>query len=241
MNFLKRVADLGIHFFFPVKCHFCLRDQASDYKEPLCMDCLKRLKTVNVPYCLFCGRSLDRGGDFCRSCAHYRTAGHFEFSRSVYMFNPEIRELIHDFKYRGFKKLGIWLGERMAERFSSYIEFSNYDMLIPLPLSASRMKERGYNQSLILATEIARTSGLELNHTALVKNRKTAAQASLGKKEREKNVKGAFSVLYSEKIKDRKIILIDDVATTMSTLNEAALALKKAGASRVSCYTLARE
>ncbi len=157
------------------------------------------------------------------------------------MFNPEIRELIHDFKYRGFKKLGLWLGQRMAEKFSSYREFANYDILIPVPLSVSRMKERRYNQSLILASVISRYSGLELNQTALVKNRKTAPQAFLGKKEREKNLKGAFSVLHPEEVKNRKVILIDDVATTMSTLNEAASALKKAGAYHIACYTLARE
>lgn len=157
------------------------------------------------------------------------------------MFVPEIRELIHDFKYRGFRRLGLWLGSKMAECFSLYREFSGFDTIIAVPISASRLRERGYNQSLILAEVLADSFGLRLERSALIKKKNTGPQAALGRKERENNLKGAFIVDSASSVKGKKIILIDDVATTLSTLNEASVSLMRAGASRIACYTLARE
>lgn len=239
MNSLRGIILRLSHFFFPVKCHFCLSDQTWNYSEPLCPSCLNRLRPIGVNCCRFCGALLERGGDFC-GCGGRKNRS-FEFSRSAYMFGPELRELIHDFKYRGFRRLGLWLGAKMAECFSVYREFSGFDTVVPVPIFSGRMRQRGYNQSLILSEVLAVSAGLKLESKALIKKKNTGPQASLGRKERESNLKGAFAVESPDSIKGRKIILIDDVATTLSTLNEASAALLGAGASRIACYTLARE
>ncbi len=237
---IKGVWGRALHFFFPLKCHCCLRDLSFDCQGPLCPECLKSLQEIRRPYCRLCGSFLKDGGDLCRFCFEEKSVN-FKFSRSAYVFEPVIRELIHDFKYRGFKKLGAWLGQRMAERISYYPEFRNYDCVSFVPLSAGRLRERGYNQSEMLAQEISLRRGLFLLKGAVIKKKNTVAQAKLDRAGRIENVKGSFSCVSPIAAKDLRIILVDDVATTLATLNAAACAFYEAGAKEVACYTLARE
>jgi competence protein ComFC len=103
-----------------------------------------------------------------------------------------------------------------------------------------RLRERGFNQSLLLAKVVADDLGTQLDYLSLIRKRHTRAQTGLRKDERRKNVKDAFSVIYPEMMKGRKILLVDDVFTTGHTLNECARTLKKSGAIAVICLTLAR-
>ena len=235
----REILEKIIHVFFPLKCRCCLKDIAFDSKDPFCPSCLKKLEEIKFPYCRLCGMALKAGGKYCFNCLKSGKKN-FNFSRSAYMFEPVIREVIHDFKYKGFWKLGEWLGLKMAEKMSFYGEFSSYDSLACIPLSSSKLKERGYNQSEILALKISEEKRIPFIKNALIKNKNTKSQAGLSADERKKNIKGAF-LSYSKEVSGKKIILIDDVATTLSTLNEAAFALKLSGADAVSCYTLARE
>lgn len=180
------------------------------------------------------------GGEFCHFCLK-RKKENFEFSRSAYIFEPVLRELIHDFKYKGFKKIGAWLGDRMAERLSYYPEFKDYDCVSFVPISNRRMRERGYNQSEILADRISSRKGLFLLKGAIIKSKDTLAQANLNRAQRVENVKDSFDCAFPECAKGLRVIVVDDVATTLATLNAAALAFYKAKAKSVACYTLARE
>jgi ComF family protein len=113
-------------------------------------------------------------------------------------------------------------------------------LTVPVPLHIRRLRERGFNQSLLLAKVVATDLGTQLDYLSLVRIRHTRAQTGLRKEERRKNVKDAFSVIYPEIIKGKKILLVDDVFTTGYTLNECARTLKKSGAMVVICLTLAR-
>jgi len=113
-------------------------------------------------------------------------------------------------------------------------------LTVPVPLHIRRLRERGFNQSLLLAKVVATDLGTQLDYLSLVRIRHTRAQTGLRKEERRKNVKDAFSIIYPEIIKGKKILLVDDVFTTGYTLNECARTLKKSGAMVVICLTLAR-
>jgi len=113
-------------------------------------------------------------------------------------------------------------------------------LTVPVPLHMRRLRQRGFNQSLLLARVVATDLGTQLDYLSLIRTRHTRAQTGLRKEERRKNVKDAFSVKYPEIIEGKKLLLVDDVFTTGYTLNECARSLKKSGAIVVICLTLAR-
>jgi len=236
----KSIYQLFINFLFPKICHHCLRDQPYDYKYPLCPLCLKELEYIDFPYCRICGIFLKNGGELCYNCKNSKK-NNFDFCRSVFMFNPVIRTILHDYKYRHLWKLSDWLSDLMVERLDFYKEFSEYKYLIYVPMYKRKMLERGYNQSYLLARNISQKTDKILLDKVLFKIKNTKSQVSLNKKERENNLYGSFSVVNPDMIRGKKIIIIDDVATTLSTAQELAKELKKAGADKISVYTLCRE
>ena len=121
------------------------------------------------------------------------------------------------------------------------VQIKKYDIIIPVPISKKRYKQRGYNQSAILAKDLARELKAEYLENILVKIKDNAAQSSLNQDEREANVQGAYKVVNKQKIFDKKILIIDDVFTTGATLNECSRVLKAAGAGNIGVFTIAKD
>ncbi|MEF3280650.1 MAG: ComF family protein [Elusimicrobiota bacterium] len=240
LDVLSDLKETLSYLLFPSVCFYCKRDIPYKHKDPLCPDCLKKIFYISPPYCLICGRYLYNGGMLCYSCLHKKQKSFFDFSRSVFMYGEEISSVIVSYKYRKFDWLSEWLSQKMIERFKTYSEFNEYDLITYVPISKRKLKERGFNQTELLAKNLSKYFNIELVE-AVKKIKDSRNQVELNAKEREENVKDSFEVILPEKVKDRKIIVIDDVATTMSTLNEIAKVLKKAKAKKVACYTIARE
>ena len=116
-----------------------------------------------------------------------------------------------------------------------------YDIIIPVPISKKRKKERGYNQSALLAREIAKQLNIGYNDTSLIKIKNITPQSSLKKEDRIKNVQNVYSVINNEKIKNKSILLIDDIYTTGSTVNECSKKLIEYGANRIGILTIAKD
>jgi len=150
-----------------------------------------------------------------------------------------MRKAILAFKYGRKVVLGRPLGEFMAQAAYGRIDVAAYDCLVPVPLHPERKRERGFNQSSILAEALRRRFGTPVEGKALVRAQPTGPQEG-DRKAREANVKGAFQVLRPERVEDKRVLLIDDVYTTGATVNECANVLLKAGAKEVAVYTLAR-
>ena len=123
----------------------------------------------------------------------------------------------------------------------NYLNFNFYDIIIPVPISIKRFKNRGYNQSLLYARDISKENNVQLENKAIIKIKNNNAQSSLNKEEREQNVQGVYKVINSEKVKNKKILLFDDIYTTGSTLNECSKELIKAGASYIDVFTIAKD
>ncbi|MBI3754617.1 MAG: ComF family protein [Deltaproteobacteria bacterium] len=145
-------------------------------------------------------------------------------------------DAIHRFKYNGKTSLAKPLGRIMTDEFLA----NNYDLIVPVPLHKTRLTERGFNQSLFLAREIAAIYNLPIDYLNLKRIRPTDPQINLRGADRIANVRGAFAVEKAAVFKDKKILLIDDVYTTGATVTECSNILKKAGAKAVSILTLAR-
>jgi len=147
-------------------------------------------------------------------------------------------ELVHALKYRGMKRVAPFLGARMVEALPRAAA-EGADAIVPVPLHRLRLRLRGFNQSLLLATEVSRAVGVPAVEGLLVRIRATAPQAGLQRAGRASNVEGAFRVALPEVVKGRSILLIDDVATTGATLRACAQALLRAGAARVTSLVAA--
>jgi ComF family protein len=158
--------------------------------------------------------------------------------RAVGYLEGTLRTAIHRFKYSNIQPLAIPLGQLMAQ----YLLQNQLpvEVVVPVPLHAQRLKERGYNQAALLAQEITKTLGLPLLENALSRVKSTVPQVGLGARERRDNVRGAFHCADG-RLKEQRVLLIDDVCTTGATLEACSLALRESGVSAVWGLVLARE
>ena len=217
---LKRIA---LDLLFPQWCIGCGKEGAY-----ICESCRRLLPLIKSPVCEMCGRP-HSGGALCPGCIGGQAV--IEGIRAPFLFDGVIRQAIHELKYRNLRALAIPL----AELLYKYIADNPLpgEVLVPVPLHLKRYSERGYNQSSLLAKKLGKLSGLPVIDNCLVRRRHTLAQArSADVNERKSNVVDAFDCL-DERLKDKQVLLIDDVATSGATLNACARAVKSAGAASV--------
>jgi len=240
-NALVKTCKYLLHVLLPRTCLHCLNDLPWQSRRPLCPKCESSLEKLPELHCARCGLPLKYGGAACYDCARLKKTAALDLARSAFVFNPELRSLLHAFKYSGMESLAAPLAEGMAQALERFPELKEYPFVLPVPLHPAKKKERGFNQSELLARELASVKRLFLLENAAERAVKTKPQVSLSKAERAENMKGAFKITGPELVKGRKILLIDDVATTLSTLEELAAELKRNGAKGVAALTLARE
>ncbi|XUX00341.1 MAG: ComF family protein [Dehalogenimonas sp.] len=213
--------------FFPKYCLGCGRE--GDY---LCTKCRPSLPFQEPPFCPACGKSLDHHPDCDSLSPELRQLS------SVFRFEGLIKKAVHQLKYNNLRDIAPTLGGFMADFLKTNDLIG--DALVPVPLHKSRLRERGYNQSQLLAISIHKLTGLPVFLEALRKLKATPPQAdSASVAERRLAVVGAFGCYNN--FKGRRIILIDDVATSGATLSACATALASSGAQEVRALTLARE
>jgi ComF family protein len=200
----------------------------------LCSDCKNEIKWVVEPVCSICGRPQINLSDICSACQ--QTPHGMEQIRTAAYYLGPVAEVIKVFKYEGYFGLDQPLGEIMLAAWPRWQQ--PVELVIPVPLHAARQRERGYNQSELLARYLARHMNWLVETAALKRIRRTRPQVGLNMVERQANVRGAF-VAEPALVKGKKILLIDDVRTTGSTLFAAADVLLAAGAQSVSAYCLA--
>ncbi len=161
----------------------------------------------------------------------------YEGAFSYGFYEGPLRRLIHLFKFEGVPSLAAPLGRYLVRALPRDCQF---DVIVPMPLHWYRKWRRGFNQSELLAQEVARKLGLPVSAGALRRKRHAAPQSGLSSAARRRNVAGLFSVADSSQVEGRRVLLVDDVLTTGATAQAAARALKRAGAAQVAVLTIAR-
>ncbi len=220
-----------LSLLYPPRCVACRRVGAV-----LCTSCMRAFPPIRPPVCPRCGHPLPKVAP-CQTCRRGILRA-LDRVRSAARFQPPLREAIYALKYRGARALGPVLGAYMAARLRP--QALTVDLIVPVPLHAERHQRRGYNQATLLAQPVAEVLQAPLATEALVRIRPTAPQITLPFSERQTNVAGAFCCPDPSYVRDRRILLVDDVMTSGSTLEACAAALKEAGARSVWGYTLAR-
>ncbi len=227
-------------WLWPESCSHCLRDIREESRGGLCPDCLrKETRIIRRPFCLSCGSPLSGPRPECPSCR-----GRSRACRPIvalYAYRGAAVSAIRAFKYLGHHRAAFELGSAMGGRIKDFPELSRFEALVPMPLHWRRLRERGYNQAELLARGLFRETGLPIVH-ALHRSRRTMPLVSLSREERSRAVLGAFEpALPEDAIRGRRFLIVDDVATSTSSLEECARTLKKSGADEVGAYVLARQ
>ena len=160
---------------------------------------------------------------------------------ACFFFSKEgkVQHLIHELKYKGNADVGIFLGLELGRSIKNAPLFQGIEYLIPVPLHPKREKERGYNQSMIIARGISDVTGIPVGEKYLVRSVNTATQTHKSKEDRWKNVKDIFEVRHYEQLRGKYVLLVDDVLTTGATLEACALKLSSITGITISCATAA--
>jgi ComF family protein len=236
---LSRVGRFLVDAVFPPQCP-CCGGLVSDHAQ-LCAACWKEIRFIGEPVCDCCGVPLEFGvgeGGLCLPCMAHRPA--FNRARSVMLYDASSRRLVLALKH----------GDRLdpAPVYAGWMHragrelLEQADFVAPVPLHWRRLIARRYNQSALLADHVSRLAERLFVPDLLVRIRATPSQGAMNRKDRARNVRGAFAVSsrYATALQGRNVVLIDDVLTTGATVEGCAQALLRAGAARVDVLTLAR-
>lgn len=216
----------------PQDCFLCTAAATDDLLCPSCSRELPRLTRVCCPVCALPTPQ----GETCGACL--KQAPHFDATLSCFSYHFPVDSLVQALKYRHRLVVADFLALALAEALPPPADMPPADLLLALPLSAQRLRQRGFNQALEIARPLARRLGLPLPAEGATRVIDTAPQASLPWNERRQNIRGAFECALD--LTGKSVIVVDDVMTTGATLNEFARTLKKHGARHVGNWVVAR-
>lgn len=226
-----------INFIFPPFCPIC-ESELKHNERLICEDCYSHITIIESHFCRKCGAPLDEKRKTCKYCKGITF--HFSKVRALGTFSSPLIEMIHLLKYERKIHIANRLGILLGNLFLSDPELLLTDMILPVPLHRARIRERGYNQSTLLAKRVSSISGKDLCLDAVIRTKATKSQTKLDHKERVINLKDAFRVVLPEMIKKKAVVVVDDVLTTGTTLDEIAKTLLNSGAHSVYGLILAR-
>lgn len=224
--------DIGAKFTRLLPAQPCLLCGANTHDGLCCAACDADLPRLTEEHCPVCALPA-LAGNVCGRCL--KQAPPFDHTVAAFSYQFPLDKLIQALKYRERLVLVNFLAEALARRISS-----RPDCIVALPLHPTRLRERGFNQSLLLARQISRRLAIPLLPDACERVRNTPPQSSLPWKERDKNMRQAFACKPGADVGGKHVAIVDDVMTTGASVGELARALKQAGASEVSAWVVAR-
>lgn len=240
----SQLAEPVVDWLYPRVCPVATCGALSDRPgRYLCWNCYSKVDLVHAEdgLCEQCGFRVTGKVNhrfICSACRAMRPS--FDRARAASSFSGPLREVIHQFKYQR----AVWLKHDLVDFLQgclqTYFAVEEIDVVVPVPLHPVRVRERSYNQSALLATELARRIDRRCDLHALIRTRQTETQTHLNAVSRHHNMRGAFQVVVPEWVTRRCVLLVDDVMTTGATVSACAQVLKKAGARTVWVVTVAR-
>ena len=228
---LRAIREALRELVYPSRCAACdgVLDSA-DKKRGICGDCIGKMRYIREPKCLKCGGPvLDETEEYCRNCKgrkHY-----YEKGFALYEYGS-VRLPVYRFKYAGRREYAAFFGREMAAHMQRELAAWRPEVLIPVPLYPGKERRRGYNQAAALAEVIGRYSGIPVRTDLVRRVRKTRPMKELNASERRGNIKNAFHITQ-DVVKSEVVMLIDDIYTTGTTIDEIARGLRACGVKRV--------
>lgn len=226
---LKNIFSSTLHLFYPHICTGCGSDILGEDNR-LCLKCIHDLPHTgfaNIP-----GNPVEK---------HFWGRVPIAEAYSQFYFSKEflIQHLIHQLKYKGDTKIGFYLGELMGKTILNSNRFTSIDALIPLPLYADKEHKRGYNQAAVICNGMSSVMNIPVINNAVIRKHATETQTRKHRTERWENVKGSFKVVKEDVLKNKHLLLVDDVVTTGATLEACGSVLLQVENVKLSIATLA--
>lgn len=228
-----------LDLIFPPRCKICELPLLRAASENFCQECLNSIEPLVPPFCRICGVEVladPLDNVLCGSCL--KKSPPFLLARSLFRYTQPIQSVVHLLKFSKFHPVLPGVAELVDKRVGQ--EFADCDCIIPVPLHQARLRQRGYNQSVLLAKLLFPDAKGRLQTQLLVRKINTPPQTSLGGKKRRRSLKNCFSVYDNEAIAGARVCLVDDVYTTGTTVIECSKVLYKHGAASVKVLTFAR-
>ncbi len=218
---MKKIINNILELVYPPTCGFCGKI-CSNY---ICTKCYAKIKKYEI-----------------KNRKNYKVKDmYFDEMYNVFRYEEDIRNILIRYKFQNKAYLYKTFSKIILNNKKICGNLKKYDIIIPVPIHKKRKHRRGYNQTELVAKEISHQLKIKMGKDVLIKNINTKAQSELSKKERNDNIKGAFKVQNLQKIKNKKILLIDDIYTTGNTANECSKMLKLAGAKNIGILTIAKD
>ena len=230
---LRAAGELGKQLLFPLRCPVC--DDIAPFGEKICPECAGKLELLMQPYCMKCGKKLQEEGELCGDCRQIRHT--FIRGRALYEYES-VRASVYRMKYSGRQEYADFFGEEMAYYLGNFIREAKPDALLPIPLHRKRYNRRGYNQAALLARILGEELGIPVEEKYLLRTKDTVPLKLLNPTERQNNLKKAFNIVQND-VELKSVMIVDDIYTTGSTVDEAARTLRESGVERVFFVALA--
>ncbi len=237
---IMSIKEALLDTLFPRRCVFCGSARVEP-KSFLCYECSQSIRVISHPFCSQCGLPIPglalQSDGLCGRCLSAPPP----YSRARYgaYYEGPLREALIRFKYYAALNIGNTLSDVLIAAFQRHYDRKEFDLIIPVPVHRKRLFQRGFNQAVILASKLSAKTRLPLYRRSLIKVKDTPPQARLPRAQRIANLRNSFGVHDPVNVRKKNVLLIDDVATTGSTIAEATKTLLKAGASRVDALVLA--
>lgn len=226
---LKDVKDALLSAIFPKTCPVC--DNIIRYDDKICRKCVTKIKYIEEPRCKKCSKQLkDETAEYCLDCS--RTHHFYRNGIAAFLYDDVVSKSIYKFKYHNRRTYAEYYGEAIAKGYESIISKWHADVIIPVPIHEKKLIKRGYNQAGLIAVQLGKNLGMKVDETVLLRKVNTRPQKEMTKAERKKNLENAFKIGQNV-VKYKKVILVDDIYTTGSTIDECARVLLNAGVQNV--------
>lgn len=227
--------DIFLSLLFPPRCPVC-DDIVPVGEGRVCFSCRPKIRYITEPTCRKCGRQLnDNAKVFCMECEKRKHI----FDRGVALYDYQsMKKSIFRFKYKGRCEYAKFYAEDIYAHLKDELQNMGADVIVPIPLHKSRKKSRGYNQAELVARHLSRLTGIPMQKNLVIRAKKTVPQKELDSRARQNNLKKAFHINPNVVKLNKRILLVDDIYTTGSTIDAVSDVLKRRGAETIYFVTL---
>ena len=220
--------------FFPRRCPIC--DEALVYGKDICEKCERGLPYIGEPSCKKCGKQLlDERSEYCPDCS--RKVHYYKQGKSIFSYTKGLKRSMYRFKYAGRREYGEFYARIAKERVQGWIVRHGIEVIVPIPMHRHKQRKRGYNQAEVFAKSLGRYLELPVDAGVVRRIKNTIPQKELNDKQRKDNLKGAFQ-LRTNIVEYRKILLVDDIYTTGTTVDAVARCFLEAGIEEIYFLTV---
>lgn len=225
----RKLGRWALNLLYPKRCPGC--EDVLETGELICRECRMKLLYIREPACKKCGSTLESEQmEYCYDCSRKQHV--YEAGKAVFVHQGIIRDSLYRFKYADKRDYAGFYAAETARKYGNWIKSREIDAIVPIPLHKKRRRKRGYNQADLYANELGELLELPVLKNALVRVKNTRPQKDLSALERKNNLKKAFKCNKSI-VQSKKLLVVDDIYTTGSTIDAAAGELQKAGAQKI--------